>query len=188
MPVSAADMKAALRCEKKAILNSLSPAKLEAGSRSLLEQFLALPELRDAGILFVYGSMGREVPTWELIRTLLQQGKRVALPRCLPHHEMEARLWDGSAPLIQHPYGMLEPGEDFPLCPPEQLDLILVPGLSFDKEGYRLGYGGGYYDRYLSRCRGLTVGLCRRALLEARLPRDAFDLPVQRLLVEALPK
>lgn len=188
MPVSVAEAKAALRREKKAVLNSLSPAELEAGSRSLIDQFLALPELRAAETVFVYGSMGREVPTWDLMRILLEEGKRVALPRCLPHHEMEARLWDGSAPLIRHPYGMLEPGEDFPLCPPEQPDLILVPGLSFDQDGYRLGYGGGYYDRYLSRCRGLTVGLCRRALLEDRLPRDAFDLPVQRLLVESSSK
>lgn len=83
-------------------------------------------------------------------------------------------------------FGLLEPIPG--RCPPlerGQGDLCLVPGLAFDREGYRLGYGKGYYDCFLAAQPVRTVGLCFEALAFERLPRDGFDRPVCRLVTEA---
>ena len=183
-PVTAAEEKRALRTRAKAYWNGLSPEHWDALSHDLLEQFLRLPLLNGRGAALLYHGMGREVPTGRIIPTLLERGWKAALPRCLPGGEMEFRLWDGEAPLIRHPYGMLEPGEDCPLYRPGPRDVILVPGLMFDRKGYRLGRGGGYYDRYLASCSGITVGLCPHALLEDVLPRETHDRPVEWVVTE----
>ena len=86
--------------------------------------------------------------------------------------------------LIRHRYGMLEPGEGCPLVPQEEIELILVPGLCFDRLGYRLGQGGGYYDRYLAGYGGTTVGLCRREVLQERVPREEHDRQVDLLVTD----
>ena len=67
---------------------------------------------------------------------------------------------------------------------PEKIDLVLVPALAFDKECYRLGHGGGYYDRYLPRTRAFTVGLAREKMLFDRVPREAHDVPVMLVITE----
>ena len=183
-PVTAAEEKASLRREVKARLECLSSSAWEASNQALLQQFWSLPVLQETHTIFLYYGMGREFPTARLIPFLLKAGKQVALPRCLPGRQMEARLWDGTAPLVRHPYGMWEPESNAPLCSPEQLELILVPGLCFDSFGFRLGYGGGYYDRYLNACNGVTVGLCRDCFLFPRLPHEVHDLPVDFVITE----
>ena len=69
-----------------------------------------------------------------------------------------------------------------PVVPRDQLDLILVPNLCCDRSGYRLGHGGGYYDRYLAGYRGFTIALCPEEWLQDRIPRDRFGLPVQMVI------
>ena len=68
---------------------------------------------------------------------------------------------------------------------PEEIDLVLVPGLCYDRQGYRLGFGGGYYDRWLAGFPGLRVGLCREAVLQDRLPVEHHDLPVDLVVTES---
>ena len=97
---------------------------------------------------------------------------------------MEARLIAPDTRLYRHRFGMLEPGEACPLLAPEEIDLVLVPGLAFDRAGYRLGQGGGYYDRYLPQCSGKSLALCREAVLFEALPREEHDRPVGLVLTE----
>lgn len=89
-------------------------------------------------------------------------------------------------PLVQHPYGFLEPAPEAAEASPAVLDAVVVPGLCFDQAGYRLGYGKGYYDRFLGGLPPtvLTVGLVPAALIVERLPRDPWDTPVQYLATE----
>lgn len=151
---------------------------------ALLDRVLALPEVVRAGTILLYHGMGAEPDTARLLPVLWAAGKRVALPRCTGPGEMEARLAEEGRPLIRHPFGMLEPGEDAPRLEPEELDLILVPGLAFDRSGGRLGQGGGFYDRYLPRCTGVTVALCRRDFLLEAVPREKHDRRVDLVVTE----
>ena len=117
-----------------------------------------------------------------MIPSLLRMGKTVALPRLLPGHGMQARLFCPNRPLVQHPYGLWEPDEGCPIIPREHIDLALVPAVCYDKSGFRLGLGGGYYDRWLSGYTGTTVGLCRTSLLQESLPVQAHDRPVDLVI------
>ncbi|PZA06532.1 MULTISPECIES: 5-formyltetrahydrofolate cyclo-ligase [unclassified Meiothermus] len=89
-------------------------------------------------------------------------------------------------PLVRHPYGFLEPEEQAPTASPEVLEAVVVPGLCFDRAGYRLGYGKGYYDRFLGALPSsvLTVGFVPAALIVERLPRDPWDVRVGYLATE----
>lgn len=174
VPTTAAEEKAALREAVKA----LPPADFTP----LLAAFLALPEVEKARTLLLFAGVGREPDTAPVIDALLARGKTVALPKCLPGRRMEARQIRSRAELTPGAYGIPEPGEACPAVPRDELDVILVPNLCCDREGYRLGHGGGYYDRYLAGFRGFTVALCPEAWLQEKVPRDVFDLPVGRVL------
>ena len=162
----------------------LTKAALSASDRMLTERFLALPEVASAETILLYCSMGAEPDTTEPIKVLLARGKRIVLPRCLPGRQMETRLYTTEIPLIRHRYGMLEPGQAHPLVGPEEIDLALVPALAYDVRCMRMGRGGGYYDRYLPAFSGGTVGLCRDALLQSKIPAESHDQPVDLVLTE----
>lgn len=148
----------------------------------LLARFRALPQVEQAhGILLFYG-VGDEPDTLPLILDLLQCGKRVALPRCLSAGQMEARFITERADLTQYHYGIPEPGISCPLAAPMDLDVALIPHLCCDRDGYRLGHGGGYYDRWLETYSGLTVALCPADRLVEYVPREPHDRPVQLVL------
>ena len=176
--------KAALRAEIRARMAALSERERRESDAALFARFLTLPEVAEAGTVFLYLGMGAEPRTARLTGSLRALGKRVALPRVLPYREMEARLVPPGAVLVRHPYGMLEPGEDCPVVPKGEIDLILAPGLAFDRRGYRLGQGGGYYDRYLEDFSGCTVALCREICLLEQVPVEEFDAPVDIVLTE----
>ena len=97
---------------------------------------------------------------------------------------METRLYVPGLPLLRHRYGMLEPGADHPLVEPAQIDLALVPALAYDIRCMRMGRGGGYYDRYLADFPSVTVGLCRDALLQKKIPAEPHDRPVGLVVTE----
>lgn len=144
----------------------------------LLARFLGLEQVRGAKSLLLFYGVGNEPDTRPLIQTLLAEGKRVALPRCLSGGRMEARWVKDLSGLVPGRYGIPEPGEDAPLARREELDVILVPNLCCDRAGYRLGHGGGYYDRYLAGYRGFTAALCPEELTVDALPREEHDRPV----------
>jgi 5-formyltetrahydrofolate cyclo-ligase len=77
--------------------------------------------------------------------------------------------------LVRHPFGMLEPRADAPVVDPQDLDVVLVPGVSFDRRGGRLGFGGGFYDRFLVRTSAIRVGICHDCCLVEKVPMDAHD-------------
>ena len=150
----------------------------------LLERFLALPELEHARTILLFYGVGREPDTRGLITALLQRGKTVALPRCLSGRRMEARIVTDLDDLAPGSFQIPEPGKHCPVVDRAEIDLILVPNLCCDKQGFRLGHGGGYYDRYLAGYVGVTVALCPEDRLQEELPREKFDLPVGLVLTE----
>lgn len=173
-----------LRKQMKAIRDGIPVEAQKQYSETIAKKVLALAEERDAKAVFAYLSFGSEVQTHALIQALLHRGIRVAVPVCdTQTHTMQAVCIDGFEDLTKDAYGILMPtGGDVLL--PKETDLVLVPALAFDQEGYRLGYGGGYYDRYLKEFHGVSVGLTFSACCVKALPRDSYDLPVSDILTE----
>ena len=185
MPSTIDVEKKQLRKQVRAQLAAMDPKELEAGDQALFEAFLALPQVEAAKTIFAFwGIAGKEPDTKKLIAKLVERGKQIGLPRMLPEHQMEVRLYDPGKPLIEVGFGISEPGEDCPILNKEDIDLILVPAVCYDRRGYRLGFGGGYYDRWLERFDGFRVGLCRRAVLQDRVPTEAHDSRVDLLITE----
>ena len=174
--------KAELRRQLRAQLNCLPEAVRRQEDEALFAAFLARPEVARAKAVFLFCGTGSEPDTARLFSPLLAQGKVIGLPRMLPNRGMQVHRYDPNTPLVRHPFGILEPRPDAPVLLPEQIDLVLVPGLCYDRRGFRLGMGGGYYDRWLEHYHGFTVGLCRSALLCDCLPTEPHDRPVQLLI------
>ncbi|MEG2000601.1 MAG: 5-formyltetrahydrofolate cyclo-ligase [Evtepia sp.] len=160
----------------------ISLLERERSDLALFTRFLTLVHPNETILLFF--GVGTEPKTGFLIAKLLAQKIRVCLPRCLPDHQMEARQIQDLGQLVTGAYGIPEPNTDCPIVPPGDLDLILVPALSCDLLGGRLGQGGGFYDRFLPKTRALTVCLCRDALLQEHIPLESHDCKVALVLTE----
>lgn len=186
MPSTTAEEKRALRQAVRAQLARLTAQELRHSDQCLFDRFLALPQVGQAKTIFLFwGLPGREPDTALLVPRLLARDKWVYLPRMLPGRRMEVRRYDPARPLVPAAFGILEPDGACPLAEPGEIDLALVPALCYDRRGYRLGFGGGYYDRWLSRFSGDTVGLCRQTVLQERVPLEPHDRRVEVLLTEA---
>ena len=152
---------------------------------ALFEQFLSLPQLEQTKTVFAFWGIGpREPETSLLIQQLNCRGITVGLPRMLPGRGMEVCQYDPSIPLVPVAFGLLEPDVSCPRIEKKAIDLVLVPALCYDRCGYRLGFGGGYYDRWLADCSALKVGLCREKVLQHRVPVEEHDSRVDILLTE----
>ena len=157
---------------------------LRSCDRPIAERFFSLPEYRAARTVMLYVGVGPEPNTRPLIERALLDGKTVALPRVYGHGIMRAHKIGSLLELVPGALGILEPTENSPVIPPNHIDLIVVPGLAFSRDGRRLGHGGGYYDRFLAACPAFIVGLCRERLLMDDLPVEAHDIPVRCLITE----
>lgn len=174
-----------LRRRVREELSALSRSELVCSDDALFARFLALPQVEAAQTVFAFwGIPGKEPDTSRLIGELVRRGKTVGLPRMLPEHRMEVRRYDPDRPLVKVSFGISEPGEDCPLLDREDIGLVLVPAVCYDRRGFRLGFGGGYYDRWLEGFSGVKVGLCREAVLREAVPTEAHDVKVDILLTE----
>lgn len=182
---TAAEAKKAFRAQVRREIAAIPPEECRISDRALFHRFLSLPQVEKADTLFLFwGIPGREPETEYLVRELTRQGKRVGLPRMLPGRQMEVRQFDPRIPMKQAAFGIWEPSEEALLLPKEDMDLALVPAVCYDRRGYRLGFGGGYYDRWLEDFAGRTVGLCRGSLLQEQVPIEEHDARVDVVLTE----
>jgi len=170
-------------------LRNLESAQSRAAADSRIQALVEeLPAWQAAQTVFCYLSVGTEVDTRNLIAGLLLQGKTVCVPRCRGGGIMQAQVLttlDGLDSLEEGVLGIPVAPAQNPFIEPEDLDLIVVPCLACDPFGYRLGYGGGYYDRYLALARTATsVILCRESLLQEDLPREEHDLPTNIVVTD----
>lgn len=177
--------KAALRRELLAQRDAVP--QREEKSRAVGDGVLALPAYQKARQVLLYLSKGSEVDTWKVFARALAEGKEVYAPRCLDG-EGTMGFFQVTSPqeLLQGRFGLWEP--DPRRCAPwrrREGALCLVPGIAFDRQGYRLGYGKGYYDRFLAGFSGTAAGLCFRELALERLPRGPQDRRVDVLVTEA---
>jgi len=143
------------------------------------------PVFQNAETVLSYYGVGDEVATTAILKAALEAGKRVGVPRCYEESRMEFLEISSLAALSERSvFGIPEAPDGTPAIDPAAADLILVPALSFSKDGCRIGYGKGYYDRYLKRCGGYSIGLCFDACLRNTLPTNANDHRVQMIITE----
>jgi 5-formyltetrahydrofolate cyclo-ligase len=136
---------------------------------------------KDADTIQAYLPMRSEVDLTPLLEGF--PNKTWVIPRILPEGRMVFQPYDPER-LVRHPFGMLEPAPDLPMVAPGSIDLALVPGLAFDRHGWRLGYGGGFFDRFLSQFRGVSLGVTFDALWLDSLPHDTHDIPMKYVATE----
>lgn len=184
------DEKNALRQQYKQMRRELSPQQKEEMDQKIERRICNLISFRYAKTVLLYYPKPTEIDTLLIMDEALRQGKQVGFPVTGPGGQMVFRLVDDPVSrMAQGPFGVPEPKEGCPLFDKEAAGavedtLVLVPGLSFDKEGYRLGYGNGYYDRYLENFNATTIGLVYQDFLAERLPRGRYDRWVDLLVTE----
>lgn len=170
-----------LRQECKSIRSALEEDFRQQASQAICRQIENWGPFHRSTVISTYLPMGSEVDIKPLLARLGH--KHWAIPLIHPGGRMTFHTYD-SAKLVLHPYGMLEPDPACPLVPPQEVHLALVPGLAFDPNGWRLGYGGGFYDRFLSHFEGLSAGITFEALLRAQIPHAGHDIPMQFIITE----
>ncbi len=182
------EIKNELRQRARGKRTALDPAHRARAEERIRQAFLSLLCLREARTLLVYYPRQGELDILPLVRACRERGIAIAYPRCGDGAgEMEFYYVRDEAALLPGKYGIPEPQGDAERYRPEDgtRDICLVPGLLFDRSGGRLGYGGGYYDRYLARFSGLRIGLCMQTFVHPTpLPKGRYDLPIHILVTE----
>ena len=178
-------IKAKLRTTLRAEIAALPGEYISESDRGLFLQVASLKEFNNARNIMIYHSVEREPDTVAIIKAALSAGKTVALPYCLRGGVMQARVIRGLAELKPAMLGIPAPAPLAPLIAPDRLDMVIVPALTYDRDGYRLGYGGGYYDRFLAAVTAYTVGLARVRLIKDKLPREPHDVAVKNVITES---
>lgn len=176
-----------LRAECKQKRTALSDSEKVQMDARLTDRFFASRQYRENDMLFCYVSTEIEVDTREILRRAIADGKTVAVPRCVDGtREMDFYILQDMSALESGSFGVLEPN---PALCRKVTDfsegLCIIPALAFDKSGCRLGYGKGYYDRFLAKFSGETLGLVYDCCFYDSLPHGKFDRAAQWILTES---
>lgn len=185
---TAALEKQRLREERLAAREALSEQERSVFDDRITQKLLATSEYAEATTVLTYVSISSEVSTRMFIECALRDGKTVAVPRCLPGHCLEFVAIISLDQLIAAPFGLLEPPKELPALAEKQMDasICIVPALLVDTKGYRLGYGAGFYDRFLSTYPGKKICLAyQQNLSRTMLPYTAFDIAVDVVITES---
>ena len=179
-----AEEKQRLRRVIRELERQLSPRYKEESSRAIAAHLLAMPEYQAAGTVFCFVGMEQEVDTRPILENVLAAGKRLCVPLCTEPGIMELRQVTSLDQLVPGTYGILEPLADAPKVDVDEVDFAILPCVTCNHLGQRLGQGGGYYDRFLAHYRGGTVLLCREKLIREEIPLEPRDIPVPWVLTE----
>lgn len=195
--------KKALRKVMSRRRNEMTPEDIRKASRNIFDRLCAQDFYRQSSIVFSYASFRSEVDTWHFNRQVLADSKILALPKVLGKERMEFYQIKSMEQLVSGYMGIPEPGPECPAISTVWTEgrkgMILVPGLAFDKSFYRLGYGGGFYDRYLSAgcfkqgagCHSksdsrilISCGVAYDGQMVEQVPRESTDCSLDYIVTE----
>lgn len=189
--MSTADVKQILRLQLKEQRDTLGLHEYRCLDEIICQRVLNLLKLQQPDLLLTYLSIGSEVETRSIIQGAWDANVAVALPRCvMDTRELRWHRISSFDKLVKKSFGIKEPEPNSAseVIPSQFSAVALVPALAFDKNGYRLGYGGGFYDRFLAHFAGLSVGIVRdRQIVESFHSLgaiEAHDLPVHMIVTE----
>jgi 5-formyltetrahydrofolate cyclo-ligase len=185
--VNARDLRArkrALRRHVRELREGLPEDERVERSRAVAGNVLRLPVLEDATTVMAFSPFGSEVDIRPLLEVLLERTAQLALPR-VEGRSIVAVAYRPGDPMRRASFGALEPAGD-DVVAPQEIDVVLTPGLAFDRRGYRLGYGRGYYDRFLRRLRAdaVAVGVAFAAQIVDEVPHGRGDRAVDLVVTE----
>lgn len=171
------ELRSLIRAQKRA----MTPEQIEKASLQLGERFAACPQYINARTVYGYMPYNQEVRTVPMLERALREGKQVAVPKVYGD-TMKFILVTDLTQMAENGWGIPEPVADGPVAD-DPTALVLMPGLAFTKNGDRMGYGGGFYDRFLTaEPDHPTVALCYDFQLVDYIPTEAFDIPVDLVL------
>lgn len=179
------EIKKEFRRELRQRIAALDEKYLEKSNKKIYDTMSALEEIKNARDIFAYYSAKKEVDTHELIRLWLKEGKRVYLPISYKGGVMSFHRLTDPGQLTEGMYDLLQPSEQAEEGEPDESSVIIVPALTYDVRGYRMGQGGGYYDRWLKKHGGFSVGLARDALICPQVPVMPHDCRVDCVVTES---
>ena len=171
-----------IRSRMKKMRMGLDVRRQQADSEAVFAHIRLLPEYAGARCVMAYAACRGELPVERVLRDVLDSGRELAMPRCEAPGVMTARRVESLDQLVRGAYGVPEPEETCDVIPPGEIDLILAPGTAFDRQGHRLGQGGGYYDRFLPQTRAAVMGICHDAALIERIPYLPHDCAVDAVI------
>ncbi|MGB3052314.1 MAG: 5-formyltetrahydrofolate cyclo-ligase [Polyangiales bacterium] len=177
--------KQALRNQMRMVRSALPQSACEARSAEIRKRLFGVAELQRAATVLAFASIRNEVRTRPIIEEAWSTGKRVALPR-VHGDELCLHLIDSETPLVQGAFSVPEPPEDAARIGPDNIDFALIPALALDPRGYRIGYGGGYYDRLIPRLSdACTCAVAYDFQLISEVPELPFDVSVDLVITDS---
>jgi 5-formyltetrahydrofolate cyclo-ligase len=184
--MSSAGLKRAKRQLRREVLearDAIAPDLRERWGERIADRAIELPEIRAARAVMLFSSFGSEVPTGPMIERIRERGITIALPR-IEDGDLVPVAYVPGDPVRSTSFGAVEPvGLD--ALDPASLDVVVVPGVAFDRAGRRIGYGGGYYDRFLRDLPAFRTGIAfSLQVIDGLLPAGDFDLPVHAIMTE----
>lgn len=179
-------LKNKIRQEMKIKVAALAPEEYYSLNFTIEQRFFNLPILQTSQTIMLYYSIDREVATVSIILKLLKAGKKVALPTCIDKTNIRAGIVDDLNELRPGVFGIHEPLLSSVEMNPAEIDLLIVPGVAFDRNGRRLGHGAGYYDRFLSKTTGYKLGLAYDFQMIDNLAYESHDVSMDALLTPSV--
>ena len=171
------ELRRAIRERKRA----MTEEEIVERSNALAEKFYNTPAYQAASTIYGYLPYNQEVRTVPMLQRALDEGKRVAVPKVYGE-EMRFIYLEDLTQVSKGYAGIPEPIADAPVAEDKQA-LVLMPGLAFDPQGHRIGYGGGFYDKFLAKeSHHPTLALCYEFQMQAHLDTEEFDIPVDTVL------
>lgn len=187
-PIQVREQKNALREKYRAMRREMPDDERLRRDNAIAEAAAAMVSFRFAEYVLLYAPTGEEIDVFPIARKAMELGKKVLFPRCCKEdHTMNYHVVTSLDELSPDSYGIPEPPKDAPVYDPARdtgSAICFVPGLVYDREGYRLGYGKGFYDRYLSAFSGCTIGVVYSDYILKTVPRGRYDVKVNILLTE----
>lgn len=169
------------------IRDNLGVEQVKEHSERLCEHLLGNEELQRCKTVFCYLSNGSEIDLMPFIAKSWLNGVNIVVPVCSgrPYGVMDAAEYTPQTELVSASFGIREP-QQHNVVSPEQIDTVLLPAVAFTRDGVRLGYGGGYYDRFLPQLRDdvLLIGIAHKVQITDELPKDEYDVPVGIIYTE----
>lgn len=183
--ITPAEEKRAERAKYKSLRAEVKGEQKARLDDSICERIMSLSSFRFADTLLTYSPIGSEINVNKIALSALELGKKVAFPICnTATREMTFKYISSLDELVSGAYSILEPDANAECFAHIQHSLCIVPALAFDKHGFRLGYGGGYYDKFLKKFEGVVLGVAYDTLIANTLPTGVYDVPVDIIITE----